>query len=90
MEIRDFLSMTEDLDDRRTIYADAENPLPLGIIRVTDDAAVLLAARKPLTLKDAKKQLNLLKKENKLMFFLKGNPRYVFGFRIEEDRLLLK
>lgn len=61
MEIRDFLTMTADLNEKYRIYIDQTPPVPAGILRVTDGAAVFWK-QKPLTVKDAKKQLNFLKK----------------------------
>lgn len=89
MEIRDFLTMTADLNEDCRIYINQTPPVPAGIIRVTDDAAVFLETKKPLTVKDARKQLNFLKKEQKLMFFINEAPQYVFGLKISNDRILL-
>ena len=61
MEIRDFLTMTADLNENYRIYID----------------------------QDAKKQLNFLKKEQKLMFFVNETPQYVFGLKISNDKILL-
>ena len=89
MEIRDFLTMTADLNENYRIYIDQTPPVPAGILRVTDGAAVFLETKKPLTVKDAKKQLNFLKKEHKLMFFVNETPQYVFGLKISNDKILL-
>ncbi|MDD5957623.1 hypothetical protein [Ligilactobacillus ruminis] len=48
-----------------------------------------METKKPLTVKDAKKQLNFLKKEQKLMFFVNETPQYVFGLKISNDKILL-
>ena len=53
MEIRDFLTMTADLNENYRIYIDQTPPVPAGILRVTDGAAVFLETKKPLTVKDA-------------------------------------
>ena len=51
MEIRDFLTMTADLNENYRIYIDQTPPVPAGILRVTDGAAVFLETKKPLTVK---------------------------------------
>lgn len=43
MEIRDFLTMTADLNENYRIYIDQTPPVPAGILRVTDGAAVFLS-----------------------------------------------
>ena len=37
----------------------------------------------------ANNQLNFLKKEQKLMFFVNETPQYVFGLKISNDKILL-
>ena len=78
MEIRDFLTMTADLNENYRIYIDQTPPVPAGILRVTDGAAVFLETKKPLTVK-----------EQKLMFFVNETPQYVFGLKISNDKILL-
>lgn len=48
------LTMTADLNENYRIYIDQTPPVPAGILRVTDGAAVFLETKKPLTVKDAK------------------------------------
>ena len=54
MEIRDFLTMTADLNENYRIYIDQTPPVPAGILRVTDGAAVFLETKSLLLLKTQK------------------------------------